>query len=520
MTRVSETFADLGDNLAAISAKSTEFAAGLLQKVAPALSDLTARLANIDAAGFGAKLSDYFQKTLEWIGETFKLKDALNQVEVAIKGITSGNFGDGLKLLFMAGRDAAFNAINQIVAAAQAALQTVGFAFREIFNRDSTTFAYIRGGIEWLAAFISEKIAGGLADVVEAFGRSIPEMMRPIADKMADSFLPGIRFMGEQLQSVINDFDATPVSKALRDAQEKAASASSDYFNLFYYEAGNLKKEWTDVGLAMPKAFADSYKANLENPLFEMKDRTAETAAQMEKVAAATRSAAFDAEKFGKALSDARLDRLTGPVAGSPVPDFKQPGIFGMDPNTLPPVESTDSDGGSGAGGGGGVGSTTRPTTAMDRLREAAGEFNEAAMAEESRIMQRGSRGEERAAELEAQGMNRSAANIRAREERNRQRDAERFERNQAARARQKELEAMSPLDRSKAQQDDRKLAREQEKMAKDASKSEKERERASEAAGGGRSGAQQDPAAQILTFLRDTFFKDFQSRLPQNALS
>lgn len=171
--------------------------------------------------------------------------------------------------------------------------------------------------------------------------------------------------------------------------------------------------------------------------------------------------------------------------------------------------------------GGGFSNSTTRPTSAMDRLRESAGDFNAAAMAEESRIMARGSRGEQRAAELEAAGQFRSAAAIRAREEERRQKDAQQFEDRQAARARQKEIEAMSPLERSKAQAEDRKLAREQEKMAKDAAKSEKERERASEdAVGGGAGGQKSDPAEQILTFLRDTFFKDFQSRLPQNALS
>lgn len=119
-----------------------------------------------------------------------------------------------------------------------------------------------------------------------------------------------------------------------------------------------------------------------------------------------------------------------------------------------------------------------RPTTALERLRAAAGEFDEAAMAEEARIMARRSPGEQRAADLEAAGQYKSAAAIRAREERRAQEKAARFEESQARRARQKELEAMSPLDRAKAESSDRKLAREQERMAREQSKTEKERER------------------------------------------
>jgi hypothetical protein len=276
MTRVSETFADLGDNFAAIGDKGKEFMVGLLERLAPGLADLTDRLANIDAAGFGAKLSEYAEKTVAWITETFKLNEALNGLEVAVKGITSGNFADGLSLMFLTARDTALNAINNIVAAAGAALQTIGGALQKLFAPGSTTMAFIEGSFQMLGAKIAAGVFDSLAGVLEKL---------PFMDAAA---------------------------AAVREAQKEAEQAVKDISNIMYYEADNLKSEWGGIMAEMPKEFARSYAANMEKPLFEMKDRAAETADQMERVAAATRAAAFDAEAFGQALRDAQVDRLAG----------------------------------------------------------------------------------------------------------------------------------------------------------------------------------------------------------------
>jgi len=158
MDRVTASFDTIGDNFAAIGEKGKEFAAGLLEQVAPALVDLSTRLANIDAAGFGAKLSEYAAATVNWIAETFKLKDALAQIEIAIKAITSGNFAEGLSLMFMAAKNTALNAINEIVAAGMAAMQTMGQALQSLFAPNSTTMAFIRGSFDMLGA----KLASGI----------------------------------------------------------------------------------------------------------------------------------------------------------------------------------------------------------------------------------------------------------------------------------------------------------------------------------------------------------------------
>jgi hypothetical protein len=437
MDRSNQAFDTIGDNMAAIGAKTTEFAAGLLEKVAPALADLTTRLANIDAAGFGAKLSEYLERTLAWISSTFRLGEALNQIEVAIAGITSGNFGDGLSLMFMTARDTALNAINTIVAAASAAMSTVAEALGKMFNSNGAVVLLLKTAFTIGASYFKEALFDALAQFMDAIGRG----------GMADAF----RYQSETAARSIEMLTGS-IGAQIEEVGEQAKTVFGE----------------------IPAAFKNSYKANLENPLIDMKDRTAETAAQMEKVAAATRSAAFDAEKFGNALAEARLDRLTGAVASSPRPDFKQPGIFGMDPKDIPDASPIEEKG-----------KKTKPKTAMDRIRDAASKFDVDAMTEESRARARGARGSARADELEDAGMHRSAAQARAREERRRERNAEKFEDRQAKNARREELEKMGPMERSREEQKDRKLAREQERMAKEGSKTEKEREREEKESGG-----------------------------------
>jgi hypothetical protein len=239
----------IGDNFAAIGEKGKEFMVGLLERLGPALADLTDRLANIDAAGFGAKLSEYAEATVRWVAETFKLGEALSQIDIAIKAITSGDFGEGLSLMFMTARNTALNAINEIVAGATAAMQTIGGALRSIFDPNSTTMAFINGSFNMLGAKLASSIFESISTVLEK-----------------------IPFMGA-------------AAEAVRSAQKEAEQAVEDISNIMYYEADSLKSEWGGIMAEMPKQFADSYAANAASPLIEMRDRLAEAEALSAKLA-------------------------------------------------------------------------------------------------------------------------------------------------------------------------------------------------------------------------------------------
>ena len=286
MDRVAAVLDTVGDNFAAIGDKGKEFAAGLLERLAPALAEITTQIATIDAAGFGQAVAGYIEQTLKWINASLGLGTALDNIRTAIAGITSGNFGDGLSVMFLTARDTAFNAINNISAAAMAALSTVGDALRQLFDPGSTTMAFINGSFNMLGAKLASSISDYLIPILE----NIPFM------------------------------DAA--AEAVRAAKVEAEQAAKDIANIMYYEADNLKSEWAGILAEAPKAFAESYSANMRDPLIDMKDRTAETAAAAEKLAAAVRAAGFDAKTFGDNMASAREEMLAGggfnPFGGPP----------------------------------------------------------------------------------------------------------------------------------------------------------------------------------------------------------
>ena len=377
MNKVSQAFDTIGDNFGAIGEKSNEFAAGLLEKLAPSLAEITTKIANIDAAGFGRAISGYIEETMRWMTASLGLGTALENVRTAINGITSGNIGDGFSLMFLTARDTAFNAINHIVAAGMAALQTIGNALVQLFSPNSTTMAFINGAFTMLGANLAVILSSTIASALEATAQSIPDLFRPIADGMANSFLPGLSFMGKQLQGILDGIDMSGVSTGLREIENESKKAVQDISNIMHYEADNLKSEFSDVGKAMPENFAAAYQSNMKDPLIDMKDRTLETAAAAEKLAAAVRAAGFDAKTFGDNMASAREEMLAGggfnPFGGPPEtgemgvnPDGRRFPFQGAGPSgapiVVPPAEpkSTAKGGRSDKG----------PQTPLERLEE------------------------------------------------------------------------------------------------------------------------------------------------------
>lgn len=381
INKVSQAFDTIGDNFGAIGEKSTEFAAGLLEKLAPALAEITTNIANIDAAGFGRALSGYIEETMRWLNASLGLSTALENVRTAIDGITSGKIGDGLSLMFLTARDTAFNAINQIAAAGMATIATVADALRQLFDPGSTTMAFIFGAFDMLGAKIASSISGFLIPILEE-----------------------IPFMGA-------------ATEAVRAAKAEADQAAKDISNIMYYEADNLKSEWAGILAGAPQSFKESYEANMRDPLLDMKDRTLETAAAAEKLAAAVRAAGFDAKTFGDNMASAREEMLAGggfnPFGGPPEtgemgvnPDARRFPFQGAGPSgapiVVPPAEPKSS-----AKGGG---SAKGPQTALERIQEMSKGGDVDARTALMRLQAEQGRFGARASQLSESGMHRSAA--------------------------------------------------------------------------------------------------------------
>lgn len=72
MDRSSATFDSIGDSMDAAKGKATEFAAGILDKLSPALAAFMDQAAGFDAAGWGQKLGDAIMKVTKMLIGAFK----------------------------------------------------------------------------------------------------------------------------------------------------------------------------------------------------------------------------------------------------------------------------------------------------------------------------------------------------------------------------------------------------------------------------------------------------------------
>jgi hypothetical protein len=285
-------------------------------------------------------------------------------------------------LMFSTARDTALNAINNIVAAASAALQTIGNAVSKMFRSDGPLIHLLTTGFTIAANHLRQALYNALADFMDAIGRT----------GMADTFRYEAETAARFIEMLTKGIGAQ-VDLVGQDAKETFAS--------------------------IPAQFSKSYEENMKNPLFEMEERAAKTATEMERVAAATRAAAFDAEVFGQALRDAQIDRLAGVAENgfmSENPDGKKFPWQGAGPSGAP--SETGRGGGEGGGGirgrgGGGGMASDRPMTRNERMAEMQGN-------------RRARRDDDLAARHEERGAFSSALNAQERADRERSRSMDR----------------------------------------------------------------------------------------------
>jgi hypothetical protein len=163
----------ISDNIGAITAKGREFMVGVLSKIAPGLAAITDQIAKIDAAGLGEILSGYIARFTALLSETFQFEQTLERIKLAIENIGKGQIGEGLELLFKSVRNWGMNAINEILAAAQAGIATIWQTLSEIFRSDGPTAMMLNQ----LFGFISNKLKQVLFDAIASAKEALPMVL-------------------------------------------------------------------------------------------------------------------------------------------------------------------------------------------------------------------------------------------------------------------------------------------------------------------------------------------------------
>lgn len=254
---------DIGDNFNAISKKGMEFATGLLVDLAPALAEITAKIAEIDAAGFGMMISDYVMKMVQGIDGALRFSDAIENIKIAIDGMTQGEMGKGLELMWVTMKITALNAINEIIRNFMAGLQTIGDFIGKMFSPSGALVLLIQTAFTIGANYFKEAIFSAMAEVAAHFG--------PWGQKIAKTMQYQAETASNQIKTLTNS-----IGSQIEEVGYQAAEA----------------------GAAMPDTFAA--KKGALDPLFDLKDEFAEQKRLQDAITAKIAQAAEPAAEIAK----------------------------------------------------------------------------------------------------------------------------------------------------------------------------------------------------------------------------
>ena len=213
----SSQFDRISDNLVVVGGKFIEFAAGLIDKVKPALDAVTTALSMFDAAKVGQEIGEFFVGA----GNGMKL------FQKAVDEFKTGNFTDGFKLAWEAIVQQAKDTANSIYVNIVAAFKTVGDFIKDQFVSSGPLVMAITSAFDYVSGYIKKVVAGSLFETFTSLG---PAFSR-IADGLKQSSEAGSKSAELALQRI-------PVAVEL--AAEKASESMGDI-------PANFKKNMADV---------------------------------------------------------------------------------------------------------------------------------------------------------------------------------------------------------------------------------------------------------------------------------
>ena len=221
-------FDKISDNLTVIGGKFVEFAAGIIDKVKPALDALTTALTRIDAAKIGQELAGFFTGA----GEGMK------GFQAAVDAIDAGEMGTAFKIVAQAIQIQFKETGNSIYASMVAAFQTTGDFIVKQFNSSGPLVMLFKDFGNLISSYITEKLYLVMADFMDAIGKS----------GMADSFRYQAETSAREVKTALN---AIPIHAEL--TAEKASESM-----------GNIPENFKENMAGVPPLFTDLEKHQQE----------------------------------------------------------------------------------------------------------------------------------------------------------------------------------------------------------------------------------------------------------------
>jgi hypothetical protein len=170
MDRANATFDSISDNLTVIKGKFLEFAAGLLEKIAPALELVTTLMTRIDTAAIGMKLGDVITGASKAMGG---FSDALAAIKL-------GEFGAAFEITWASIKLQAADSINSIWANIKATIASSAAFMVEAFGPGSSIWTIIFAAFDMAGSRLSIAVGEGLRLVLgqlPGIGKGITESL-------------------------------------------------------------------------------------------------------------------------------------------------------------------------------------------------------------------------------------------------------------------------------------------------------------------------------------------------------
>ena len=212
----SSQFDRISDNLVVVGGKFIEFAAGIIDKVKPALDAVTTALSMFDAAKAGQELAAFFVGA----GEGMKM------FQSAVDSFKTGNFTDGFKLAWEAIKTQSMETANSVYTNIVAAFKTAGDFISSQFSSSGPLVALFQDFARLISGYISEKLYLVMAEFMDAIGKS----------GMAESF----RYQADTAaREVQTSLDAIPIHAEL--TAEKASESMGNIPETFKANMAGVK---------------------------------------------------------------------------------------------------------------------------------------------------------------------------------------------------------------------------------------------------------------------------------------
>jgi hypothetical protein len=274
MDRSAGAFDNISDNITVAKGKFMEFAAGLLEKLAPALELATNLLTRFDAAGAGMKLGEIITGASNAMGG---FTDALSAIKL-------GEFELAFKIAFESIKLQVADSINSIAANVMAAVKAVGAGIMTAFGPGSGIFTIISSQFDILSSKFQIAMLKGVQAIATALTGMFDTPLMNAARKinpLLDSQLKAIEGISKAFEGNIKSLD-----KNVSNSQNKISNAAGQI-------AGDFKLAGEEMGKAYDKALNSSkdlidtseMEVKLQKHRVELKKLEAEAASDAAKKA-------------------------------------------------------------------------------------------------------------------------------------------------------------------------------------------------------------------------------------------